>query len=980
MALIAATSTLTLTLADSAWAQAPNAANSSELEEVVVTASRLTTGGFNAPTPTQTLGTQELQQLAEPNIATSVAELPALSGSPNTSMGNGGTGNNNNGELQLNLRSMGTNRTLVLIDGQRIAPSITDGTADVGLLPQLLIKRVDVVTGGASASYGSDAVAGVVNFITDTQFTGFKSNVELGTTNYNDDRHGLVQMAWGTTGLDGRLHFETSGELYKSNGVPAPDPGNNGGPDGRTWQAFPRVVTRPIAATPAGQPENNYFSPTQFNTYSAYGLITSGPLKGTAFGANGSTYPFQYGSNCIASNCVGGDLSSNVSGSTATYDDPMRRGTVYARLGYDLAPKVELYTTLWYSNVQTSAQPNAGAAQQNNLSIQCSNPFVPASIQAACTANGITTLGNSANSGFGVSNIIFPRYIEVDTSHLQTRAVLGLNASDLDIFGKPWNLQSYVEWGHTDVDISMQNMMLLPRYNAAINATLLNGQIVCSDPTARANGCIPLDIIGQNPINPAAFSYIAPANGPYDNTSLQEKVASFALSGAPLNDWAGPISVAFGAEWREESYAANADPYGAGAAQTPYSAAYPADPVLGTGGNGWYAGDFHNGRGIFNVREAFLEVGLPLFDNNTAGKLDVDLGGRETHYSTAGSVFTWKMGAVWDTPLDGMRLRVVRSQDIRAPNLNELYAPTVVMSNAGIVDRLGIPGVLLPGAIVTALNAVQGNPQLKPEIAQNFEPGIVFQPSWAKSFRASFDYYHIKVTGAVQTLTAQQQVDLCQISNNANACALVYFSPVQGAIDNNLIVTSPFNAATITLDGFDIAAGYQFDLGRVGLPGTLELLGQASHVIKFLEDPGIPGQPLLDAAGANAPIIGGNTSGTFGIAPNWKGLVTEGWSTPKGGVSLIERFVSAGTINPTYQQCTPGSCPVATLQNPTINYNHIAGAVYLDISANYTVGEHVQLYAKIDNTLNHNPPPLGTPALFDWLGRFYRVGFRYTLK
>jgi outer membrane receptor protein involved in Fe transport len=971
---------MVLAVSVSVGAQAPSAASGSAaasgapIEEVVVTASRLTTAGFNAPTPTEVLGTQELQQLAEPNIVNSVAQLPALSGNLGTTVGNGGTSAGTNGLSELNLRALGTVRTLVLMDGQRIAPAFIDGTVDVSLVPQLLIQRVDVVTGGVSASYGSDAVAGVVNFVTDTRLSGFKANLQGGITNYDDDRSGLVQLAWGGAALDDRFHIQLAGEYFDNQGVPARYPGDNHGSDGRTWYNTPVVVTRTAAQTPAGQPEYNLFTNTQFTTYSAYGLITSGPLKGTAFGPGGTTYPFQYGSSCIGSNCIGGDLSGNYQG-TNTIDSPLRRGTLYARLGYDLAPNMELYATASYAGVRTSDQPNAGAPQQNNLVIQCSNPFVPQAVQAACAANHITTLGNSTSGGFGVTNIIFPNYIDIETNRTQPRYVLGLDAKDLNFFGKPWSLQSYLEFGETNEHINIHNMMLLPRYNAAINATLLpSGQIACSSALAQANGCIPLDVIGLNPVNPAAWAYIAPANGPFDYTLQKEEAASIALSGAPLQDWAGPVSMAVGAEWRQESYAANADWNGAGISdQSPVTASYPADPVLSATGNNWYAGNFHDGTGLYNVREAFAEMGLPLFDNHAVGKFDANFAGRETHYSTAGSVFTWKYGGVWDTPLDGVRLRAVRSQDIRAPNLQDLYAPELVQSNAGIVNRL-------TNQTVTVAAETIGNPALKPEIAQNLEAGLVFQPNWLRGLRASFDYFHIKVTGAVETLTTQQMVDLCQIAGNAAACNNVSFSSSGGAGLTNSVILQPFNAATITTSGFDIAASFPIDLGRSGALGTLTLTGQATHVQQFTEDTGLPGQPIIYAAGADTNIFGGYTSGSFGIAPHWKGLVTEAWNLKPMGLTLIERIVSSGYINPSYVGCDAGSCPTPTVQNPTINTNHIAGAMYLDVAGSYSFNDaRGQIYFKIDNALNHNPPTYGSPGLFDWLGRVYRVGVRLNL-
>jgi outer membrane receptor protein involved in Fe transport len=954
-------------VASVALAQNPNA--NTAIEEVVVSASRLTTGGFNAPTPTQTLGTDDLEQLAQPNIAASVGMLPALTGNPSPAggAGNGGTGSGNTGLSQLNLRGLGVFRTLVLVDGQRVAPALTDGSVDVTLLPQLLIKRVDVVTGGVSSSYGSDAMAGVVNFITDTRFTGFKANAQVGVTNYDDDRQGMVQLAWGSTALNDRFHIQASGEFSKNNGVRAPNAGEYGGPDGRTWMNYSRVVSTPTAATPAGQPQFWVFQGAQLqNTFSYGGLITGGPLKGIAFGPGGSTFPFQFGSPCVGSTCVGGDLSANNFGTTASFDAPVRRSVLYTRMSYDITPQTELYGSFSYTRSYVFQQPNAGASQ-SGLTIQCTNPYLPQSIVSACGNSGITSFS------YGVSNLIFPANIGVDTNHAQLRYMLGLNSHDLNLFGKPWTLQAYAELGKTIVNVDIHNMMLIPRYNQAIDAIQQsNGQIVCRSAVAQAAGCIPLDVIGIVPVSAAAWNYIVPANGPYSYTDLTQQVVSAALSGAPLDGWAGPISVAVGAEWRQESYSAAADPYGAGTAQTPYSASYPNDPVLSSSGNNWYAGNFHTGVGLYNVREAFAEFGVPLFDSSAAGKFDLNFAGRETHYSTAGSVFTWKVGGVWDTPVSGVRLRAVRSQDIRAPNLNDLYAPTLVQNNNGIINRQN-------NQQVTALVITQGNPALTPEIAQNWDAGLVFQPDWANGFRASFDYYSIKINKEIQALTAQQMVDLCQISGNADACQNVTFGSTGGAVIANSVKVQPFNGATTTANGLDLALSYQFDLGRISLPGRLLVSGQASHVLKFEQNPGLPGQPILEAAGANANPFGGGGAGVFGLAPTWKGVLSESWSGSKLTLTLFQRFISDGYVHPGYIECSPGTCPAPTINVPTISNNHLPGAFYWDVAAAYPIA-HGQVYAKIDNAFNHNPPALGAPALFDQLGRIYRLGVRFTFE
>lgn len=942
----------------------PTLASQSVLQAVTVTATRLTTVGFNAPTPTMNLGTRQLQTLAEPNIAAALTQLPGFYGDTGTTTGNGGTSSGTNGLTELNLRGLGANRTLVLMDGQRIAPAFIDGTVDVSLIPQMLIKSVQIQTGGGSADWGSDAVAGVVNFITYKHFTGFQANVESGVTNYTDDQNDLVQAAWGTNALGDRFHIEAAGEYYYDKGVPAGAPGDNGGPDGRSWNVHPAIATRSIASTPAGQPEYTFITNTQYNTYSSYGLITSGPLKGTAFGPGGTTYPFQYGSPCFGSYCVGGDQTGDDFGSTSSYDSPLRRGTVYTRVSYDLTPSLELYATLSYAQVRTFDQPNAGFVQQGNLTMQCANPFVPLSVQSACAADGIT------NFNYGVANFVVPQNIQIQTDRSQPRYVIGLDDTNLRLLGKPWTLHAYMELGQTNERINISNMPLLANYLAAINDTVSNGRIVCASAAAKSGGCVPLDVFGLNPANPAAVTYIEPENGPFEDQYQEQEVGSASLSGAPLRDWTGPVSVAFGTSWRQEFFHTLADWYGAGvSAMSPVDSAYPAEPLLNTSGNNWYAGNFHDGQGIFNERSVFVEIGVPLFDNHPVGKLDADLAGRFTHYSTSGSVETWRLGGAWETPVHGLMLRLVRSEDIRAPNLQDLYEPASTLSDSGIVNNI-------TGQTVTALVTTEGNPALKPELAQNLEGGIVFQPSWLRGLRLSFDYYRVDISRAIETLGNQEEVDLCQIDDNPAACKDVTFG-AGGALTNSILL-QPFNAATFKTDGFDIDLSYLADIGSLGM---LSFTGRATHISSFTENTGIPGQPTIDFAGANdyvvdLPSTGAIDNGGVGIAPNWMGMLSETWTKRRLSLSFIQRFVSSGVIDPSYIQCNPGSCPAPTVQHPTINFNSISGAVYLDIGASYRIGSYGQVYMKIDNTLDTSPPPYGSYSLYDVLGRMYRLGFR----
>ncbi|MBM7404674.1 MULTISPECIES: TonB-dependent receptor plug domain-containing protein [Sphingomonas] len=931
--------------------------------EVVVTGTRITTG-FNAPTPTTVIGEDQLQKNAQPNIFNAIAQLPSLQGSTGASTGTFSTSSGTQGLSSFSLRGLGPIRTLTLLDGQRVVGANVTGVPDISMFPQLLVKRVDVVTGGASASYGSDAVGGVVNFITDTRFEGFKANVQGGITNYGDDEQVLVQGAYGTALLDDRLHLIVSGEFDHEGGVGA----GNFGTDlagGRNWYRATTLLNTGV--TDNGLPQFNYRDFAQPYQYALYGLINNGPLQGIAFDQNGTPYNFNYGSggtptgtgrvtNCYPGNsfCVGGDLSG-APGSGASLKSELERLNGFGRIGFDFAEDNEVYLTVNVAQVKTSNQPSPGY-NRPNLTVQCANAFLPQLVRDRCAAAGITQFN------FGTSNGSFPDP-QVRTDRRQYRFVGGLKGK-FDIGGSDWTYDAYYEHGITMSDIDVDDIVLQNRYVAATNAITLNGAVVCADPAARAAGCQPINIFGGFAPSAAALAYITPENGPFQHTKLTQDVASLNFSGAPVELWAGPLSVAFGAEYRREYYRVRADPYGAGVMDvSPNSPEYPADPLLNADqGSNWAAGNYKNGSGKYDVYEGFLEVNLPLFDSPSIGRANLNAAGRGTHYSTSGTVWAWKVGGTWDTPLEGLRLRAVTSRDVRAPNLSELFAAPTVTTVPNFTDPFR-------NRAVQIFQNTIGNPDLKPEIARNTEVGIVLsRPSWLPGFSLSLDYYNIKLDGVVSTLSPDQIVRFCFEGNQAFCGGFELNSPVQGG---NFVNVQPFNLASWKTSGFDIEASYQWTQ-PLGLPGSFTVRALGTHVREFLVSAGIAGVATVDQAGANT-----------GATPDWKWLAVQTYENDRFSLTLQERWFSDGVFGNQYVVCI-SDCPVSTGNNPTIDYNRMKGAFYLDIGGSYNVTKEVTTFFKVDNVFDHDPAPSPqtntgldvNPALYDTLGRIYRLGVR----
>jgi len=1039
------------------------------VEQVVVSSTRLQAAGFDAPTPTTVISAADLQAQAKPNVFDSLKDLPALQGSTGASSQAGATSSGLIGLSAIGMRGLSPLRTLTLIDGQRVVAANLNGVVDVSMVPQMLIQRVDIVTGGASASWGSDAVAGVVNFVLDKKFEGFKSNIFGGGSGYGDMGNLTMEAAVGTSFAGGRGHFEASVEYSYNDGLlprypqgaqHTALPGNIGGRNLSRQSGTSDYGSN--GGTPAGMPRAYYGPLRQQVNFAAYGLVTSGPKRFTTFGQNGKAYPLALAGNCFldANNALQGGINNSCFGTPSRPGDqvntheftqglinPLTRGDIYSRVSYDISPSTEVYATLNYSGARTENTPAQGNSDKTGA-IKCDNAYLPGTglfgegLTAAATNTACLGLypGGSFNFGSNFANILTNQNMHI---FRQTRRFTVGGDGDFSLFGKNWRWESYFEHGESDTSLKIYNMPLsngppdlvnggtnnnLSRFNlsqdAVVNAA---GNIVCRNTIAQAYGCQPWNPFGSDPINSGAQAYFDNQQGQGGSTNgnnviftNRQEAFSFSVNGSPIEDWAGPVAVALGFEYREEHYSQRADPYaggvnypgyglnGIGTSSTPPTFTEPCtDPFIDCGfssfGNvgAYNAGNYHSGRGTYHVNEAFLEVGIPLLNDQFWGKMDLDVAGRHARYSTAGDANTWKVGITWDTPIPGIRLRALQSRDIRAPNLSELLPPTQGANGSFSNDFTGNP------VAQNILGVTKGNPLLKPEKAQTTEVGLVWQPDFIPGFQASIDYYRIGVRGAITSLGSQTVEDLCffsetgvipkagqcstdliRTSNNIPQSATNPGGPVTGSapVASNVfaIVTQPFNAATIVTDGFDLEAGYQFDLQDYDVPGTFVFRSLINHTSKYILDSGVPGTQRNSELVGNVSSGGNGSSynGYGGAILNWKLQETQSYQNDVWGIDLTERWLSGAiTTNRNTLVCAPGTCPAPTIQTPTINYNRVSSMFYLDVGMNWNYSERTQFYTKVDNIANTRPPDIGgqdnNQVLYDVIGRMFRVGVRF---
>ena len=934
-----------------AQAAEAQAAAAPAVEEIVVTGTRVVRDGYEAPTPVSVITIQEMQNTATSNLADYVNTLPSISGSvtptSTTTVVNGGNGAING----LNLRGLGTVRTLVLLNGQRTVGSINTGIVDVSELPQELISRVDVVTGGASAAYGSDALTGVVNFILDTKFTGVKGEASGGVTTYGDDRNWKISLSAGTGFAGGRGHFLISGEMASNDGIRV----NN-----RPWnQQGYSYINNPAYGTGAGQstsvPQRLATSKVALSNASWGGLITSGPLKGVIFGPGGSYANFNYGSLVSNPLMSGGDWRmtavADVGGQSLV--PTASRQSVFTRFSFQVTDDVEVYAqAAWaHSFNVSSAVPNF---YTGNLTIKADNAYLPAPLAAQLAATKQTSFAlGTVNGDVGTENPTYDRRV--------VRLLVGVTGK-LDAFDTAWNWDAYYSSGFAMGSSAAMNTFTVANYMLAIDAVRnpTTGAIVCrSTLTNPTNGCVPYNTMGIGVNSAAAINYIKGGRPFYLNRMLQ-KVAAVSINGEPFSTWAGPVSIATGVEHREESTRAVSDP----------------GEVTGQ----WFISSGVPFSGKFTVNEGFIETVVPLA-KDTAWAKTFELNGavRATGYSTFGTTATWKIGVNY-SPIDDLRFRGVRSKDIREPTLVDLFAAGVTQTNSLLNPFLN--------QTVSYLGTTQGNASLVPEEAATLGLGAVYQPSWFPGFSASFDYYDIRITGAIASFSPVQLINLCYAGNQA-ACST--FSTIRIDTATNLPVlqffSGPQNFAREKARGFDIEASYTLPLDTVNSDwaGKLSWRGLATHAIEDTTTSGVVGSIPSNSAGQN----------TGAGPPKWRFQTSLNYSLDPISLTLTMRGLSKGKMNNNYIECTSG-CPVSTGNNITVSNNQVAGATYFDLNTVYKlhVGEaaETEFFLSVRNLANKDPattwigpdnsswtfyPTSNTQ--FDVLGRVFRAGVRFKM-
>jgi iron complex outermembrane recepter protein len=955
-----------------AFAALPNVAQAQQtastgVESVVVTGSRVISDAANSPTPLTIISADDLKATTPTNIPDGLNKLPIFQGS--TSIGRPGDGTHNFSSNTLDLRNFGAQRTLVLLDGHRATPSNDDGTVDADTLPQMLISRVDITTGGASAVYGSDAVTGVVNFILDKKFNGLKFDINSGISTYADATSYNLGAAGGTDLFGGRGHFEGSVE-YRHR-----DPVNQ---SARPYGPTLLTASNGEAGTgTAADPFNviaNARRPNSTFGGLVQGCVPACPLANQQqFSASGGLVAFFPGvagaTNAAGAATAGsGNFNSGGDGAYGPYGQVFNgyhQGSMFGRFSYDLTDNInfyvqgqasEAYSFGWYfpqkiqpginqADLFYKNNPFLSSAVQTQLGNNNTNPAqLSATVQAGNTFQlGEFLVGNGqteTNATGSVNRVL----------SLQT----GFNGTIMN--GRfAWDL--FYTHGENRLAVDLINNQNLQHMYASEDAVLTpGGTVACYAATQAATaaayaGCVPINPFGTGSVSQSAFKYDFQETNFHETNTLNNMGGS--ISGKVLDDWAGPITAALSGEARFNAYDISSNvPSSTFVDCTGLRICNPALPS--------YAQAIIQGvHASQNVWEFALETEVPVIkDVPLIKNFDLNMAGRYTDYSVSGSVQTWKIGFNWNV-VDSLRFRGTTSIDIRAPTLNDLFQPATLLQNVFNGD-LHIPDLTKPQTpnaqfvSYTTTFSSQGNPALVPEVARTYTMGAVWTPDFIQGLTVSLDYYRIHLANAIGSIAPSNTIqNLCEASGGTSIYCANYqrplpFSDHTTANETSRLFTFNLNTASTKTEGWDFETNYAWAMSDLvdGWNGSWNARLLATYEPIINKSVLIPGQPFTRSpdSSTRATLFLNYTLNdwSLGLQDTW----VSGFSQVAGPVLPAGSALASAGLN--------------NWVNPHVNsWNQVD----LNISRNFAMeGADMTAYFVVQNILNAMPAyvPNGT--------------------
>jgi iron complex outermembrane recepter protein len=999
----------------SAPAMAQEAAEEAASEEIIVTGSRIPQPNLDGASPVTSLTGADIKAAGVTRVEDLLNRLPQVYAGQSSTQSNA-----SDGTASVDLRGLGSNRTLVLINGRRMMPGDPlTSAADLNAIPESIVKNVEVYTGGASSTYGADAVAGVVNFIMDRNFKGVRIDTQYSFYQHNNRNKVLPPL------LDARTRAGFGGFTYPDGNVADGGAINASIAFGASFDDDKGHATAYLGYRKVNsvlQSRRDYSGCTLQNvnatTFQCGGSSTSAPGNALIFNdaatTSGSTF-FQIGPNRTL---IPGRTRYNFA-PTNYYQRPDDRYTAGVFVDYELSDAIKPYMEFMFMDDRSVAQIAPSGNFGSTLTVNSDNPLISAQQRGLIftpenTVNGF--LGNypltpraTGQAGVPALNFIdattganyqrgffqiFRRNIEggprqSDLQHTSFRTVVG-SKGDL---GKAWTYDAYYQYGRTNYSQTYTNDVSVQRLTRAVDVVAgPGGTPICRSVRDGTDAsCQPYDIF-SGVISPAAAAYISIPG--IQRGIVTQQVASAAFTGklgeygiqSPLSDRG--VGIALGVEYRRDSLDFNTDQ------------AFRSGDLAGQGAPSLPIS------GSYNVKEFFGELQAPIITEGFIHDLTFTTGYRYSSYKTSANksykTNTYKFGLEF-APIKDIRFRAAFDRTVRAPNLSELFQPTFVALGGNddpcaervltAADRGCLAQGLRVGQRVAGNPAGQyntftgGNPNLTPEKATTKSLGVILAPSFIPRLTVTVDYFDINVKKAIQGFGADNILTECTLNASPTVCALIKRNPVSGSLwltNDGFTINLPTNIGGVKTAGIDVNAKYAVEIGNVG---TLDLSLVGTYLDKFVVDNGLT--PSYDCAGLHGPTCSDLAGTPSAPNPTWRHSARVGLNTPGGfGVGLTWRYIGA-----VKSELKPNGLTTAGSVSLAEPFYNISAFNYFDFNASMRIQDKFTFRVGVNNLLDKQPPlvssgrPNGTlngcatgcngntyASAYDVLGRYVFAG------
>jgi outer membrane receptor protein involved in Fe transport len=906
-----------------------------ETEEVVVTGSRISSPLATSASPIQVVGAEQIRQSGAINVQDVLLQNPAF-GTPSISRTNSSFATQSAGVATVDLRNLGVDRTLVLVNGRRFVSGIPGSNAvDLNVIPTQMLERVDVLTGGASAVYGSDAVAGVVNLIYKTKFDGIQLDGQAGISQYGDGFDRQVNLLVGKNFAGGRGNIMLFGGYSKQGTVLKRD-------------RFTEAGSSAVDSTSDGTVD------TLFQPYT----LLSGFTPGGRFYAGDSV--FTYGNDNTLRDCTTGGCGGFNRSDYRYLAVPVERYVASGRANFEVSKGLNLFLEGNYARTQakTNIEPFPLSSDLVNIATggqvaietlvngaRLRNPYVPDAIFNAATDT----------DGDGLRDIYFDRRLidfgprTSDAKRDLFRIAGGANGT---FANDRFNYEVYGIYGQTVEHQTGNGQYDSTRFVQALTAYRdpTTGQVVCADPAARAAGCTPANIYGIGALAPAAGYLAAPVTL---DTKVTQTVAGANVSGKLFSIFgADPVGVAVGTEYRRES------------------SSNVFDPLTQAGLNGNNA--LPSTRGKFDLIEGYAEGIVPLVSNRPFfDSLSLRGAVRVSDYSTVGTTYSYNYGAEW-APIPDVRFRVIKARSVRAPNISELFSAPQQDFPSGLKDPCEGITATTTGTIATNCRAAPGvnaniaangaflvnqadlqgitsfaggNPDLNEEKGDSFTAGVVIAPKSINALRnlvLTVDYFDIKIKDAIVSTPLQFILNQCYAQSLAQFCSLVTRRPAAigpntaGSLDQ--VNSGPSNSGGVRTSGIDTVISWRQNLDSWGLGGTLGLRASYTHLLKGYSVP-LPG--------SDRDYFGGE----LGAAKD-RFTANVSYDLKDVGFTVTGTYIGKSYLD---DQLIGPNFPGYSRHDAAFK---VDPEFYLDAQIRFRAGKDYEFYIGGNNLLNNKPPYL----------------------